>query len=214
MTHARLITALTLAACAAAAHAGEVYVGAGIPGLMLGYAHPLNSQFGLRVDFATIGNRSDQRTEEGIAYDAKLKLNRTALLADWFPFSGSFRFSGGVTSNQYRLDLLASGAGGSITIGSTTYTTTAADQLKVQVRYPTSTPYFGFGWGHQAESGLRFSLDIGATFGKATVGYTVSGPLASRVSQADIDAELAQLREGVGKVRAVPQLSFGLGYSF
>lgn len=166
------------------------------------------------MDYATIGERSAQRVEDGIAYNAKLKLNRAALLADWFPFAGSFRFTGGVTSNQYKLDLLATGAGGSLTIGNTTYTTTANDQFRVQVKFPSSTPYLGFGWGHGMGSGLRFSFDVGAMFGKATVSYALSGPAAQQVSQADINAELAELRAGVGKVKAVPQITFGLGYSF
>ena len=209
-----LTLALSMSLAAGAASAGELYLSGGLPGVMLGYAHPLNSNLGLRVDYATVGERSEQRTEDGIAYDAKLKLNRAALLLDWFPFSGGLRVSAGLTSNQYRLDLLATGAGGSLTFGNTTYTTTAADQFKVQVRYPSSTPYVGLGWGHHAGSGLRFSVDIGAMIGKATVSYTLTGPNASRVSQADIDAEMAELRNGVGKVRAVPQISLGLGYSF
>lgn len=211
---AAIAAGLLLVGALPLAQAGELYTQVGLPGVMVGFAQPLNPYFGLRVDYATIGERSEQRVEDGIAYNAKLKLNRAALLADWFPFAGGFRFSGGITSNQYRLDLLGSGAGGSLTIGNTTYTTTAADQLKVQVRYPSSTGYFGFGWGHQAESGLRLSMDVGAMFGKASVSYALSGPLAQRVTQADIDAELAELRAGVGKVRAVPQLSLGLGYSF
>ncbi len=205
---------LTLCLSTHAAHAGEVYVQAGLPGLMIGWAQPLNSQFGLRVDVATVGERADRRTEEGISYSSKLKLNRTALLADWFPFSGSFRLTGGVTANQYKLDLLATGAGGTITVGNTSYTTTSADQLLVRGRYPSTTPYLGFGWGHQASTGLRFSVDVGAMFGRASVSASVIGPWAQRVSQADIDTELAELRSGAAKVRAVPQLSVGLGYSF
>jgi hypothetical protein len=199
---------------AGASHAGELYTQAGLPGVMIGWAQPLNSQFGLRADYATIGQRTDRRTEDGISYDAKLKLNRAALLADWFPFAGSFRLTTGITSNQYKLDLLATGAGGSLTIGNTRYTTTANDQFRVLVKFPSSTPYFGVGWGHGMGSGLRFSFDVGAKFGKATVSYALSGPVAQQVSQADIDAELKELRDGVGKVKAVPQLSFGLGYSF
>ena len=211
-TFAPLAVALCLSANTA--QAGELYTQAGLPGLMIGWAQPLNSQFGLRLDVATIGERTDRRTEEGISYDGKLKLNRTALLADWFPFSGSFRLTGGVTANQYKLDLLATGAGGTITVGNTSYTTTSADQLLVRGRYPSSTPYLGFGWGHQASTGLRFSVDVGAMFGRASVSATVIGPWAQRVSQADIDTELAELRSGAAKVRAVPQLSLGLGYSF
>ena len=210
----KTLAVLSLSGLIGAAQAGELYTKIGLPGVMLGWAQPLNSQFGLRVDYATLGNRSEQRTEDGILYDAKLKLSRAALLADWFPFSGGFRVTGGLTANQYRLELLATGAGGTLTIGNTTYSTTSADKFLVRVRYPSSTPYFGFGWGHHASSGLRFSFDVGAMIGKATVAYSLTGPISQQVSQADIDTELAELRNGVGKVRAVPQISIGLGYSF
>jgi hypothetical protein len=196
------------------ARAGELYLKGGVPGVVLGWSQPLNSYFGLRLDAATLGNVSERRTEDGITYDAKLKGDRTALLADWFVFGGSFRFTGGITSSKYSLDLLASGAGGSITVGNTTYTTTASDRFNVVVKMPTSMPYVGLGWGHHSNSGLRFSFDLGAKLGKASLSYALSGPWASNVSQGDIDAELSELRDGVGKVRLVPHLSIGLGYSF
>jgi hypothetical protein len=168
----------------------------------------------VRLDAATVGTLNERRVEDGIAYDATFKGDRAALLADWFVFGGGFRFTGGVTSSRYSLDLLATGAGGSITVGNTTYVTSSADRFSVRVRPPSSMPYVGLGWGHQSNSGLRFSFDIGAKLGKATLSYALAGPWASSVSQADIDAELSELREGVGRVRFVPQLTFGLGYSF
>lgn len=211
-----LVLAIALAGAftLSTARAGELYLAGGVPGVMLGYSQPVGLHFGVRADYASIGTRKDRRTEDGISYDATLKADRTALLADWFPFAGSFRLTTGLTANQYKLDLLATGAGGSLTIGRTTYNTTAQDQFRVQVKFPSSTPYLGFGWGHGNGSGLRFSFDIGAKIGKATVNYALSGPLASQVSQADIDAELTELRDGVGKIRAIPQLTLGLGYSF
>ena len=211
-TVAPLFAALALVA--GTAQAGELYTKLGVPGVMLGYSQPFGPLFGLRADYGTVGERTDRRTENGISYDTKLKLNSAAVLADWFPFAGSFRLTGGITSNQYKLDLLASGAGGSLSIGNTTYATTANDKFNVQVKFPSSAPYLGLGWGHGEGNGLRFSVDLGARIGKATVSYALSGPLANQVSQADIDAELADLRDGVGKVRAIPQISFGLGYSF
>ena len=209
----RAALVLCATACASAL-AGDVYVKAGLPGGIVGYAQPLGSNFGLRVDLASVGEVQEQRLRDGIQYDAKLKLNRAALLADWFPLRNGFRITGGVSTNQYRLDLLASGAGGTLTIGNTTYTTSAADGLKLAVKFPATSPYLGVGWGHQVSSGLRFSADIGAMVGRATLSSTVTGPLAQRVSQADLDAELASLRSSVARVRAVPQLSLGLGYSF
>jgi hypothetical protein len=207
--------AITLGAAALPnAHAGEIYTNLGFPGVMLGYAQPLGDNFTLRGDFATLGNRSREYTEEGILYQGKLKATRAALFGDWYPFTGTFRFTLGMTSNNYKLDLSASGAGGTLTIGDTTYTTTAADRFDVQIKFPKTTPYFGIGWGHQTGDGFRFSADLGAMFGKAKLTSQVSGPAAGAVSQADIDKETAELRDGVGKVRWLPQISFGIGYSF
>ncbi|MDO9074649.1 MAG: hypothetical protein Q7U73_15425 [Rubrivivax sp.] len=214
----RLVTACSVAAVALVAapvHAGEIYTGIGIPGIGLGYAQPMNESLTLRGDIYTLGSRSKSTVEEGILYDGRYKLQRAALLADWFPFAGSFRFTGGAAFNTYKVTLDANGAGGSITIGDRTYTTTAADGLKVQIQFPKTTPYIGIGWGHQTGSGLRFSADIGASIGRATVSATARGQLAAQPDiQTNIDKELAELRDGAAKVRAVPQLSIGLGYSF
>lgn len=217
-TRRHLATACSVAAAtlfAAPVLAGELYTGIGIPGIGLGYAQPVNEGFTLRGDIYTLGSRSKSTVEEGINYDGKYKLQRVALLADWFPFAGSFRFTGGATFNTFKITLDASGAGGSITIGDRTYATTAADGLKVDVKFPNTTPYLGIGWGHQTGSGLRFSADIGASIGRATLSATPRGSLATQPDiQANIDKELSDLRDGAGKVRAVPQLSIGLGYSF
>ncbi|MDP2004832.1 MAG: hypothetical protein Q8K45_04085 [Rubrivivax sp.] len=213
-----LATACSLAALGlfvASAQAGEIYTGIGVPGVGIGYAQPLNDSFTLRGDIYTLGSRTKSTVEDGINYDGNYKLQRSALLADWFPFSGSFRLTGGATFNTYKITLDANGAGGSITIGDRTYITTAADGLKVQIDFPKTTPYIGIGWGHQTGSGLRFSADIGAAIGRATVSATPRGQLAAQTDiQANIDKELVEVRDGVGKVRAVPQLSIGLGYSF
>jgi hypothetical protein len=206
--------AVSASAICTGAHAGELYVPMGLPGTGIGWAQPMGPQLGLRADIMGLGSRTAQRTEDGIRYDATLKLTRLALLADWFPLADGFRLTGGLTRNDAKLDMVASGAGGSLSIGSTTYTTTAADRFAVQVVMPKTTPYLGLGWGHHAGKGWRFSFDVGASVGRATLSYALSGPLAGQVSQADIDAELTELRDGVGKVRALPQLNLGLGYSF
>ena len=197
------------------AQAGEVYANVGLPGIGLGYAHPIDSRFTVRADFMTLGSRSKSTTEEGIRYDGRYKLQRLAVLGDWFPFGGSFRLTGGLSSNQYKVTLDATGENGSLTIGDRTYTTTTADGLKVEVKFPSVTPYLGIGWGHQSASGWRFGADIGALVGRAKVNATVRGALASEPDiQANLDKELAELRDGVGKVRAIPQISFTVGYSF
>ena len=184
---------------AAPAHAGEVYANVGLPGIGLGYAHPIDSQFTVRGDFMTMGSRQKDTTEDGIAYTGRYKLQRVALFGDWFPFQGSFRLTGGLSSNNYRVSLDASGAGGSLTIGDRTYTTGTGDGLNVEIKFPAVTPYLGIGWGHQTGSGWRMAADIGALIGKAKVTATARGALANEADiQANIDKELAELRDGVG----------------
>lgn len=213
-TFAALSTAVLAAFAAAPAAAGEIYFQAGLPGVGLGYAHPLNEWVGVRGDFVTIGSRSETTTEEGIAYDAKVKASRGALFADLYPFAGGFRFTLGVTANQYKINLDASGAGNTINVGGTNYVLGPGDGLAVEVKYPGTTPYVGIGWGHQSASGLRFSLDLGASIGKARLTVTPRGQLAQPAAQADVERETAELRDGVGKVKALPQVSFAIGYSF
>ncbi len=210
------LAALLPALAAAPALATEVYVPLGVPGLGIGIAQPLpGGLFGVRGDFMTLGERSQDKVESGINYKGTYKLGRAAVLADVFPFGGWFRFTAGATFNDYTIGLDATGAGGTLTIGDRTYTTTASDGLNVQVKFPRTAPYVGLGWGHQSADGWRFSADIGAALGKATVTATPRGALAGQSDiQANIDKELVDLRAGVGKVRAIPQLSIGMGYAF
>jgi hypothetical protein len=208
--------ALVLATLSAAlpSQAGEVYLGLGAPGVTLGYAHPTAPTFAVRGEASTLGTRKDTRTEDGIRYDARLKTERFSVLGDWFVGGAGFRFTGGLASQNYKLSLDGSGAGGTLTVGGTTYTTTSADGLLVEVKAPSFVPYLGLGWGHHDAKGWRFAFDLGAYIGKAKVSVTPRGQLAQPAAQADVDAEVAELRDGVGKVRVLPQLGVSVGFSF
>ena len=214
----KLLIAATLVAGAAGASAGEVYAGVGLPGLMLGFAQPLNDAFTIRGDWATLGSRRKQLTEEGITYDANLGFNRLGLFGDWF-FWGGMRLTAGVTFNNLTAELMTQGDGTKqYQIGnSTPVILTSNDKLNVTISYPKTTPYLGLGYGHQASTGWGFTFDLGASYGKATVSETHSGPILTNpalVSQSDIDQEMAQLREGVAKIRYIPQVSIGFSYRF
>ena len=213
MTVRHLLTCAALAACGGHCVAGEIYLGAGLPGVMLGYAQPLSSNFTVRGDWATLGTRRKQSVEEGVNYDAELGFNRIGFFADWFYFGG-LRITGGLTFNNLTANFVAVGNGTPITIGNTPYTTNATDRFNVSIKYPKTTPYLGLGYGHQASTGFGFTFDAGVSFGKATVSETHSGDNLSLVSQSDIDLEMAQLREGVAKIKYIPQVSLGLNYRF
>ena len=212
-----LVAALVLslgALTTTASQAGEVYGQIGLPGVGLGYAHPVSPSFTVRGDFVTLGSHEKTTTESGINYVGKLKASRIGLFGDWFPFGGVFRLTGGVTSNNFKLDLDASGAGGTLEVGGNTYTTTAADGLNVQIEFPKTTPYLGIGWGHhRREPGWGFIADAGVSIGKAKLDVDTNLSTYG-VSQADIDREVQDLRDDVAKVRVIPQLSVGMSYRF
>jgi hypothetical protein len=212
------LAALALASSmATGAQAGEVYTGIGTHGVMLGYAHALSPNFTVRGDFGTLGSRERTEREEGVDYQGKLTYNRAGVFGDWFPFGNGFRFTGGITFNNMKLDLLAQGNGSTMTIGNRTFVSSSDDRLNVKIEFPKTTPFLGIGYGHQLSSGWGFVFDLGASIGKARVSETHSGTNLGNpavVSQADIDAELAELRDGAGKVKAIPMIAIGFNYRF
>jgi hypothetical protein len=212
------LIALAALALAAGAHAGEVYTGIGTHGAMLGFAQPLSPHVTVRGDFGTLGSRERNEREEGVDYEGKLTYNRIGLFADWFPVGGGgFRLTGGVTFNNMKLDLVAKGNGTQMTIGNNTFTSDPSDRLNVKIEFPKTTPYLGIGYGHQLSSGWGFVFDLGASIGKAKVSETHSGTNLGNsavVSQADIDAELAEIRDGAGKIKAIPMIAIGFNYRF
>jgi hypothetical protein len=221
MTKNVLLSIALALGCTAGAHAGEVYTGLGTHGVTLGYAQPVSPSLTLRGDFATLGSHSKTKREQDIDYDARLKYSRTGVFADWF-VAGGWRLTGGVTVNNARLDMTARGNGSTIDIGGTTYAYSANDRFDVQVKFPRTTPFLGFGYGHHAtDSGFGFTFDLGASLGKAKLTSAASGPSFDAMTpsqrqqlQADIDEELSDLRDDVGKVKFLPLLSIGVNYRF
>lgn len=209
-------TAVALAMGACTAYAAEIYTNIGLPGVMLGYAHAINPSFTVRGDLASLGNYNKDQTESGIDYKAKASFSRLGIFGDYFPFSGGFRLTGGLTVNNQKIDLTSAAQPGSqMTVGDQTVTLAADDRLYVSIKVPKTTPYIGLGWGHQqANKGFGFVADIGATIGKAKLTVEATGPNLSTVSQADLDKETQELRDGVGKITFIPQISLGLNYRF
>lgn len=213
-----VIATLVLCTVPTSALAGESYVKVGLPGVVVGYAHSVNDQLGLRADIGTTGNISRERTESDVPYRARLKYNRVGLFGDYRPFGGRFRLTAGLTVNDAsaRLDSRFDGVT-PVTINETTITPSATDYFRAKVKIPRLTPYFGIGWGHEPrESGLGFVADIGVSVGKAkvTVDQNLVENYPGLISQADVDAETRDLKDKVGKLRVLPHLAVGMSYRY
>lgn len=200
---------------AGAAQAADPYAALGAPGLVLGLAQSVNEQVSIRADVATSGQHGVNGDQEGIAYRGNVHFSRVGLFADWFA-AGRFRLTGGATVNDGRMRLTAFGDGTPITIGDTTYPTTSADRFDAWVKFAAVTPYLGIGWGRHSETvkGLALVADLGASIGRATVTSRAQGPLLGQVSDEDLHQETRELRDGVGRVKAIPQATLGLAYRF
>ena len=199
-----------------AAHAGELYTSVGLPGLVVGYSNALNDSVAVRVDLATAGSLHRSRTIQAIDYDAQLRANRLALLADWFP-GGDLRLTGGLTINDARIDAQGRGNGGTIIIGNTAYVAGPGDRFDAKAVYPHVMPYLGIGYGHAPShaTGWGVIVDFGLSFGKPTVTGSASGPLLSQtVSQQDVQDETNRVRDSLNKFHGIPQLSLGASYLF
>ena len=141
----RCMAVLMVCFAANGASAQEVYGGVGLFGTQIGYAHALSPSWTVRGDYMTMGQRSKTTTESDTEYQAHLKMNRTALLADWFPWeSSTFRLTGGATFNQVQFDLTAGGAGTSVDINNQKYILGAGDALKSRSR--CRAPRLTWGW--------------------------------------------------------------------
>lgn len=202
---------------ARAAGGVELYGLVGVPGVGLGVGLPLSPRLTLRADIAGVDRIERTIEEDGISYQGSGKANRIGIFADWFPWMGSFRLTGGLTLNDMKLDLNASGAGRVLQIGSNTYTLSADDRYEVRGEFAAATPYLGLGWGHHGSGGpgWGFVADVGLSLGKPKLNGRALGPWSTQPGlQADIDRETQTLRDTVANIRAVPQLTLGVNYRF
>ena len=220
-----------LAACALAtlglfgarpAAAVEAYVATGFPYALVGVAQPINASFALRADFGSIAHHGYSGTTSDNDFKGNIHYSRAALLGDWFVAGGGFRLSGGATFNQAKATMRASSHDGKISIGGTQYDAPSnLYYVESDLSFPKAAPYLGLGWGHHdAPAGLSFNFDLGASIGTAKATPLKASPaLASELAinqegAADLASENKDFQDTVRKLKAIPQLTFGVGYRF
>lgn len=203
-----------LAALGGGAQAQDIYGGLGLPGLYtLGYAHPLGGKWGVRGEYATGLSWTSTGSDSGVNYSASLRSSRGGLFADWFPFGGGFRFVGGVTANDTKLEINAAGTG-TATINNKSVNM-AGHYFNVSLKYPTATPYLGVGYGHQVSTkGLGFYADLGLSFGRFSADVSTDLVGQAGITQADVDAQKQQMNDSLGGLRYLPSFSAGMVYRY
>lgn len=206
------LVAATLIAAPGYSLADAFHSSPGLATTMVGYAKPLGPNVTLRADLVSFPGIVRESIEEG-ASTGHIKSDRGALFMDWY-LAGNLRLTGGMTFNRTRVDLRAGAQGGAPMLGDVPYSTANDDRFDVALRSPRTLPYLGVGYGQTSASGSSFLFDVGGSWGRASLSDTPAGPSLAAVSQTALDAELAQLRDGIGRVRFMPQVSLGMSLKF
>ena len=200
---------------------------------------PVFDQFNLRLagNAFSISRDINEDNDSGGSntYRGKIKLQTYGLFADWHPFHGAFRLTGGILKNGNKLTVDSVNNNGTVGIGNCKYASDANDPLMAhgQTNFKKSAPYAGLGWGGNMNSAPGFfgTFDLGVIFsGSANVTLKASGralsasgglgcsPVADAGSdplvQAQVAKDQADLNDSADKVKVWPVIGFGFGWRF
>ncbi|MEO8333080.1 MAG: hypothetical protein ABI479_11665 [Gallionella sp.] len=185
--------------------------------LNMGFSDSVTGRIGFNSFTRNYNANSNQ-----VNYDFKLQLQTVSGLADWYPFSGSFRTSGGLFYNNNKVGLNAKPSGGTYTIGATTYNAADVGSLQGEMSFNTVAPYIGIGWGNPVakDKGWGMTSDVGVLFqGKpktsltATCGPTLPAPNCTQL-QTDAAAENTKVQNDLSSFKFWPVISIGVSYQW
>lgn len=161
-------------------------------------------------NYSTTVNQTD------VSYDAKLKLFSVGALADFYPFGGKFRLTGGVYYNGNKLDITGvPNAAASFVFNGRTYTAAQIGTVHGRMDFNKVAPYVGIGWGDAVSGGspLGLGVDIGVLYqGKPKTSISTSKTVPGLA--ADIAAEKAKLDNSLNKFKFYPVAAISLSWRF
>ena len=154
-----------------------------------------------------------------VNYDFELQLQTASVLADWYPFSGRFRASGGLFYNNNEVSLSANPTGGNYTINGATYSSTQIGSLKGTMTFNKAAPYLGIGWGNPVakDKGWGMTSDFGVLFqGEPKTSLTATCNLApcSAAIQNNVAAENTKMQSDLSNFKWWPVVSIGISYQW
>lgn len=150
-------------------------------------------------------------------------LSLTARPLSKLPVLDGFKASAGIFAVNNQLSARAESSGQDVTINDETYILGEGDAVIAEAGFDSVAPYVGIGWDWTlgSEDQFTFSLEAGALFsGSPDVDFMVddnTGLVSSSgnaLTQADIDAELADLKDEVDVVTVYPVFKIGMLWNF
>lgn len=170
---------------------------AGTLGLGVDIARSFTPLFNARLGVNRYSYGFDVESSD-VDYDADLELDSVHALIDFHPWAGNFRFTGGLVSNDNRIE--ASG------------THSSGAQVEGEVDFDSTAPYAGIGWGNYTSgfSPVWWSIDLGIMAqGSPRVDISSSG-----LSNAEEEEEERDLEDELSEFDTYPVFSVGLVFRF
>lgn len=212
-----LLAAVLFQAAGAAEADGQWHVG--VSGGTLGISPEVGYRFGERAGLRLNGGFLDyDRSEEidDIDYDGTLKLKSVGLMADFYPFGGSFRLSAGARSSKNRIDLAAEPTA-NIEIGDVTYTPDEVGRLDGNVDFKNFAPTVSLGWGGKFKSGFTVGFEAGVMMqGSPKLSLVSSGGSLSTnpTFLAELEQERQEAEDDADDFKLWPVLQLHFLYRF
>jgi hypothetical protein len=162
-------------------------------------------------------------TSSGIDYEAELKFQTLALLADHFPWRGSqFRVAFGLMYNGNQGNFSGRPTDGTYLINNVRYRAEDIASVAGSVTFRRAAPYLGIGWGNGLASGRGWnvSFDLGALYqGMPKAELSVACGIALTPGQCaalqdDAAAEKQEAERPLREYRWWPVVSTNASYRF
>jgi hypothetical protein len=182
------------------------------PGIEAGYR--IDDHWGVRGSVNALGgafvyhdNKSDMPSQ--------LLLLSTGLTADYYPYAGDFRLSGGVRLSGNRIDGKLKNLEGKVKSGSSTVSVLIEDPLtKFTVTQNLIQPYLGAGYSFKVKDRVTLDFDLGALY-TGTPDLSVQSR-AGRFgfTHDQIRREVERARDRLAPFKVYPVVQVGLNFRF
>ena len=181
-----------------------VEAGVSTLGVYLGPKVQISDRFAVRLP-VYVGSQSTSRTVDDNVVTGKFDLASSALMADYHPFNGAFRMSGGVAMGGYEVT-------GSITnpvFNNRTYSGLVESTIR---QTENTVPVVSFGYAKTFNNGFGILAEVGAKIGTYTL--TASDTAIPNLLKAQFNADVAAANDDLQQIKATPFVTLGMSYRF
>lgn len=200
----------------------------GTLGMGIDFSYIILDNLNLRANINGFSYSTDEEIDD-IKYDLDLDLMSVGVLADYYPFGGTFRLSGGAYYNNNEFKGKATPTDTiNIEINNVNYSASDIGHLNANIDFDKFAPYLGLGWGNEtSKKGLGFTFDLGVMYHgepnvdlSATRGSSllnIGNPIvdaAYEIITQNVEAQEQSTKKDIKDFKFYPVVMIGLNYTF